>query len=179
MRGRAAAPAGTCRLRLSERRANALGVSGEHGLVGPIARVEPLLDALVDQHGPGRVVFRNARSVLKQFPERKLRPWKLDWPRGRELPQWRQLAKEFVSDAGREALDEYPYHFDARVRWLSDFLREVAPQKALVICRYKEKVVALQEALRRPSTASVAPAPCNVTSESSPTRCVSARAWKT
>jgi ATP-dependent helicase HepA len=116
----------------------------------------PLLDALVDQHGPGRVVFRNARSVLKQFPERKLRPWKLDWPRGRELPQWRQLAKEFVSDAGREALDEYPYHFDARVRWLSDFLREVAPQKALVICRYKEKVVALQEALRRTSTASVA-----------------------
>jgi ATP-dependent helicase HepA len=116
----------------------------------------PLLEALVDQHGPGRVVFRNSRSVLAQFPERKLRPWKLDWPRGRETLQWTQLAKEFVSDAGNEALSDYPYFFDARVSWLSDFLREVAPQKVLVICRFKEKVMALHEALRRTSPASVA-----------------------
>jgi len=119
------------------------------------ARV-PLLDALVDQHGPGRVVFRNARSVLAQFPERKLRPWKLDWSRGRETLQWRQLASEFVSDAGQEALDDYPYHFDPRVRWLSELLRQVSPEKVLVICRYKEKVTALQEALRRMSPVSVA-----------------------
>ena len=116
----------------------------------------PLLEALVDQHGPGRVVFRNARSVLAQFPERRLRPWKLAWPRGREAQQWTQLAKELFSDAGEQALDEYPYFFDARALWLSDFLREVAPQKVLVICRFKEKVMALHEALRRASPASVA-----------------------
>ncbi len=116
----------------------------------------PLLDALVDQHGPGRVVFRNARSVLAQFPERKLKVSRLSWPQGREIPQWTQLAKELVSDGGGEALSEYPYFFDARVLWLSDFLREVAPQKVLVICRFKEKVMALHEALRRTSPASVA-----------------------
>jgi ATP-dependent helicase HepA len=116
----------------------------------------PLLDALVDQHGPGRVVFRNARSVLAQFPERRLRPWPLAWPRGREAPQWTELAKEFLSDVGERALDDYPYFFDARVQWLSSFLREVAPSKVLVLCRFKEKVLALHEALRRTSPASVA-----------------------
>jgi ATP-dependent helicase HepA len=116
----------------------------------------PLLDALVDQHGPGRVVFRNARSVLAQFPERRLVPWKLEWPRGRETPQWNQLAKELVSDAGEGALADYPYFFDARALWLSDLLSELAPQKVLVICRYKEKVMALHEALRRSSPVSVA-----------------------
>ncbi len=116
----------------------------------------PLLDALVDQHGPGRVMFRNTRSVLAQFPERKLEPWKLEWPRGRESSQRSQLAKEFVSDAGQQPLADYPYFFDARALWLSDFLREVAPEKVLVICRFKDKVTALGEALRRVSPASVA-----------------------
>jgi ATP-dependent helicase HepA len=70
--------------------------------------------------------------------------------------QWSQLAKEFVSDSGERALPDYPYFFDARVLWLSDFLREIAPHKVLVICRFKEKVVALHEALRRTSRAPVA-----------------------
>jgi ATP-dependent helicase HepA len=116
----------------------------------------PLLDALVDQHGPGRVVFRNARSVLAQDPERRLLPSKLDWPRGRQIQQWSQLAKELVSDAGDQPLADYPYFFDARVFWLSELLRELAPEKVLVICRFKEKVMAIGEALRRVSPASVA-----------------------
>jgi ATP-dependent helicase HepA len=123
---------------------------------GDEAARAPLVEALVDQHGPGRVVFRNSRAVLGQFPERKLRAWKLAWPPGRRPHQWRQLAKEFSSDAGEEPLDDYPYYFDARVHWLSDFLREVAPEKVLVIGRFKEKAIALQEALRRTSTVSVA-----------------------
>jgi ATP-dependent helicase HepA len=116
-----------------------------------------LLEALVDQHGPGRVVFRNSRSVLAQFPERKLRPWRLEWPRGREALQWSQLAREFVSDVGGQGpLEDYPFFFDARVRRLAAFLREVAPSKVLVLCRYKEKVMALHEALRRMSPVSAA-----------------------
>ncbi len=116
----------------------------------------PLLEALVDQHGPGRVVFRNARSVLPHFPDRKLYPWMLEWPRGREAALSNQLAKEFTSDVGGEALAEYAYLFDPRALWLAGFLREVAPEKVLVICRYKEKATALGEALRRTSPASVA-----------------------
>jgi ATP-dependent helicase HepA len=123
--------------------------SGDEGARGP------LLDALVDQHGPGRVVFRNARSCWRSV-ERRLRPWPLAWPRGREAQQWTELAQEFLSDVGERALDDYPYFFDARVQWLSSFLREVAPAKVLVLCRFKEKVLALHEALRRTSPASVA-----------------------
>ncbi|HJS74200.1 MAG TPA: RNA polymerase-associated protein RapA [Vicinamibacteria bacterium] len=116
----------------------------------------PLLEALVDQHGPGRVVFRNARSVLPDFPERRLVPWKLDWLPGREAILWEQLAKEFVSDTGEDALSDYPYFFDPRASWLAGFLRDIAPEKVLVICRFKEKASALAEALRRASRASVA-----------------------
>ncbi len=117
----------------------------------------PLLESLVDQHGPGRVVFRNSRSVLAQFPERKLLPCPLEWPRGREAHQWTQLVREFVSDtAGQGPLEDYPYFFDARVHHLAQFLREVAPEKVLVICRYQEKVIALHEALRRASPVSAA-----------------------
>jgi ATP-dependent helicase HepA len=116
----------------------------------------PLLEALVDQHGPGRVVFRNARSVLPDFPERKLVPWRLDWPAGREAIVREQLAKEFVSDTADEALSDYSYLFDPRIPWLAGLLRETAPEKVLVICRFKEKAVAIAEALRRTSRASVA-----------------------
>jgi ATP-dependent helicase HepA len=116
----------------------------------------PLLEALVDQHGPGRVVFRNARSVLPHFPDRKLVPWRLEWPSRREALLWSQLAREFLSDTDHEALPDYPYLFDPRASWLSGLLRKIAPEKVLVICRYKEKAIALAEALRRTSRASIA-----------------------
>jgi ATP-dependent helicase HepA len=111
-----------------------------------------LLDALVDQHGPGRVVFRNARKVLDRFPERRLCKWRLDWPSepGR---QFEQLAREFRADTAEEP--EAPscdYRDDVRLFWLSELLRELAPEKVLVICRFKEKAIALHEALRQSTT---------------------------
>lgn len=109
-----------------------------------------LVTALVDQHGPGRVVFRNTRKVLEQFPERRLQARKLDWPEGEErLDHYQRLAREFVFDTGEStAAVEWDYRSDVRAGWLLSLLREIAPEKALVICRTKEKAMALQRALR-------------------------------
>ncbi|MGH9337634.1 MAG: helicase-related protein, partial [Vicinamibacteria bacterium] len=104
------------------------------------------------------MIFRNARGVLKQFPERKLVQRRLDWPAPpRRIPQFEQLAREFVTDTGSPAdLSEASYLFDVRVRWLADLLKELAPEKVLVICRSKQKAIALAEALRKTSRVSAA-----------------------
>ena len=114
-----------------------------------------LLEELMDQHGPGRVIFRNARKVLAQFPKRELRPWRLEWPTDR-AGQFEQLASELVTDTRDTGLVlAHDYRRDARVLWLAELLRELDPEKVLVIARTKEKAIAIQEALRSRSPAPV------------------------
>ncbi len=63
------------------------------------------LDDLLDQHGTGRVLFRNTRHVVKGFPEREVHPV--------------ALTADGVGD---------PYS-----QWLGEFLREHRSKKILVI----------------------------------------------
>ena len=63
------------------------------------------LDDLLDQHGTGRVLFRNTRHVVKGFPAREVHPVAL-------------------SESG----DGDPYR-----HWLGEFLREYRSKKVLVI----------------------------------------------
>ena len=117
-------------------------------LAGDEAARAPFIEDLIDQHGPGRVVFRNARSVLDSVPERRARGRKLDWPAERgEL--FEKLAQEFVADTRETGLSlDHDYAEDPRAKWLQEFLVELAPEKVLVLCRFKEKAIALKEALR-------------------------------
>ena len=117
-------------------------------LAGDEAARAPFIEDLIDQHGPGRVVFRNARSVLDRVPERRARGRKLDWPDDRgELLE--KLAREFVTDTRDTGVRlDYDYLEDPRAKWLRELLVELAPDKVLVLCRFKEKAIALQEALR-------------------------------
>jgi ATP-dependent helicase HepA len=117
-------------------------------LAGDEAARAPFIEDLIDQHGPGRVVFRNARSVLDSVPERGARGRKLDWPAERgEL--FEKLAQELVADTRETGLSlDHDYAEDPRAKWLQEFLVELAPEKVLVLCRFKEKAIALKEALR-------------------------------
>jgi ATP-dependent helicase HepA len=63
------------------------------------------LDDLLDQHGTGRVLFRNTRHVVKGFPAREVHPVALT-----------------------EGGDDDPYR-----HWLGEFLREYRTKKILVI----------------------------------------------
>jgi ATP-dependent helicase HepA len=109
-----------------------------------------LIEDLLDQHGPGRVLFRNTRSAINGFPKRKAHLISVKEDENQNL--WIQrLTDEFNSDMeiASETADKQQFWFDddPRVSWLLKKMKEVHPAKVLLICKSKEKVLALEEAL--------------------------------
>ncbi len=91
--------------------ANALAQAGAH----------KLLDKLLDQHGTGRVMFRNSRAHVGGFPQRQLKHYPLT----------------DVADA-----------LAAKTDWLIDLLKTHRNTKFILICRQTETVLQLAEQLR-------------------------------
>lgn len=116
---------------------------------------DKLLEALVDRHGTGRVIFRNTRKALKGFPKRKVVSHTLEVSeRLSKEEQATRLREEFKKELGLEVDGEasakgYSYSFkqDRRIQWLAEFLKGLKGEKVLLICRSKEKVEALQSSL--------------------------------
>src|SRR5262249_11233211 len=79
------------------------------------------LDELLDQHGTGRVSFRNTRATIQGFPPR--------------IPEVDPLASSGSKDV---SLD-----------WLAELLRDLAPSNVLVICRTQALVAAIDAGLRK------------------------------
>ncbi|MDA3893973.1 MAG: RNA polymerase-associated protein RapA [Salinivirgaceae bacterium] len=109
-----------------------------------------LIEDLLDQHGPGRVLFRNTRSAMSGFPKRKAHVIPISATEDHKI--WIQrLTNEFANDMGfsTDASDEQQFWFvkDPRVSWLLKQMKELHPAKVLLICKSKEKVLALEHAL--------------------------------
>lgn len=102
-----------------------------------------IIEALVDQHGTGRVLFRNTRSVMHDFPQRIVRPFCLENP---------EVRKESSSKGPFQKWWKY----DPRIAWLVKFLDDVRGEKVLLICSTKEMVLSIDEALRDKSTVKTA-----------------------
>ena len=115
-----------------------------------------LIEDLLDQHGPGRVLFRNTRAAMQGFPQRipHLIPLETE-----DTPLWlERFSKEFAYDTANSSADtqvEFWFKQDPRILWLLKFLEEIDPAKVLLICKSKEKVLALHEALSQLSTVKV------------------------
>jgi ATP-dependent helicase HepA len=107
-----------------------------------------LFEALLDLHGPGRVLFRNTRRSVKGFPVRVAHLARLE--PGPEAEHWLDRASmEFAQDAGDARLEfDFDLTKDPRVLWLVQLLERLAPEKVLVIARSIEKAEALDAALR-------------------------------
>lgn len=125
---------------------------------GTVAKNQ-LIEDLLDQHGPGRVVFRNTRSAMSGFPARNAHLVPLIAEVNQE--QWIQrLSKEYAVDKEEHISESIKQQFwldeDPRVTWLVALLVKLKPAKILLICRSKEKVLALEEALKKLSSAKVA-----------------------
>ncbi|MDP2378940.1 MAG: SNF2-related protein, partial [Pseudohongiella sp.] len=97
---------------------------------------DPQMRELLDQHGTGRILFRNTRRQLTGFPQRVLKPWPL------------------VADEG-EGTEEEPDDLlseDPRVRWLADWLTGLGSKqregKTLLICAHDALAIALEKHLR-------------------------------
>jgi ATP-dependent helicase HepA len=128
-----------------------------------------LIEDLLDQHGPGRVVFRNTRAAMSGFPTRKALLIPLESATNQE--KWVQrLSKEYEIDkssfakaskdeevkVNEETKQQFWFNEDPRVTWLVSLLKQLNPAKILLICRSKAKVLALEKALGKLTGAKVA-----------------------
>jgi ATP-dependent helicase HepA len=112
--------------------------------------IDRAVDLLLDRHGTGRVLFRNTRASVSGFPERKLHTYPLN------------LDDEALLALASEPLEQQlrPEEFwqqqtgadwwlqDARVQWLSEWLRARRAQKTLVICATADAAQSLEMYLR-------------------------------
>ncbi|HET6632486.1 MAG TPA: RNA polymerase-associated protein RapA [Rhodanobacteraceae bacterium] len=109
---------------------------------------ETLLDALVDRHGTGRVMFRNRRARVGGFPERRLDLSVIDAGGVGEARRQALLA-EFRGDVQQPpAAVEAEYDDDPRLPWLLDLLERHPQDKFLLICRSQQKVLELERVLK-------------------------------
>lgn len=115
------------------------------GTDGDAARARLIVE-LLDRHGTGRVLFRNTRAAMPNFPRRVPLPLALDCP-----PAYRDgggdgvgLAPERAYRPGADA--PAWWRFDPRVDALIELL--AAGDKVLLICAHKATVLELDEALR-------------------------------
>lgn len=108
-----------------------------------------LIEDLLDQHGPGRVIFRNTRAAMKGFPKRHAKLVPVQAKQKHEL--WvERLSKEFAIDIEKSASTQsFGFQEDPRVDWLIKLMSQLHPHKVLLICRSKEKALALEEVLRQ------------------------------
>lgn len=110
-----------------------------------------LIEDLLDQHGPGRVLFRNTRSAMSNFPKRKAHLIPIKTTNDHTL--WiERLTIEFAHDMTLEDTtkkQEFWFNEDPRVHWLEATMKKIHPAKVLLICKSKEKVLALEEVLTK------------------------------
>ncbi|WP_438482189.1 RNA polymerase-associated protein RapA [Oleiharenicola lentus] len=107
---------------------------------------DALLRTLLDQHGTGRVIFRNTRAAMTGFPKRKFCPVPI---KETNLTQLARVARELAAEAaGTDSEVRYAFKEDARLDWLVEFLQKNKPAKVLLICKSQRKVAALEAALQ-------------------------------
>ncbi len=107
--------------------------------------VQAIIDALLDRHGTGRVLFRNTRAAIDGFPERR--------PVGIPLPcpdLFEASARHgFAALTPEIAVDEERWLAeDPRVAWLEETLTRLKPAKVVVICAHASTAVALEHYLQ-------------------------------
>ncbi len=107
---------------------------------------DALVRTLLDQHGTGRVMFRNTRAAMKGFPKREFCAAPIE---AASLAQHARAARELeAEESGNDAAIRYSFREDPRIDWLAGFLREHRKAKVLLICRSQRKVAAIEAALQ-------------------------------
>ncbi|WMS86447.1 RNA polymerase-associated protein RapA [Pleionea litopenaei] len=111
---------------------------------------QKLLDQLVDQFGNGRVMFRNARSSLDNFPIRSVQSYPMPCP---EIYQPEDDDPLNVGIAGLtpevELVPDVWIKRDPRVEWLEQKLEQLSDEKVLVIAHHASTALALQQHFSR------------------------------
>jgi ATP-dependent helicase HepA len=102
---------------------------------------ERLLQALLDRHGTGRIVFRNTRRHVSGFPQRRLLLQRFPLPE-RYTAQATALHPEL-----KHLKDPAWLREDPRVGWIGTLLRSNPGRKFLLICHARATAEALEQHL--------------------------------
>ncbi|HEY8158361.1 MAG TPA: RNA polymerase-associated protein RapA [Methylobacter sp.] len=86
---------------------------------------DALITVLLDHHGTGRILFRNSRQTVQGFPERERYGYAL---------------------TGQPNADDWQQ--DPRFLWLVNMVKQLAGQKALVICKHAQTAIDLEQTLK-------------------------------
>ncbi|OZB13028.1 MAG: RNA polymerase-binding ATPase, partial [Marinobacter sp. 34-60-7] len=105
---------------------------------------QAVIDALLDRHGTGRVLFRNTRAAIQGFPQREPRPVPLPCPELYE--EQRHGIEALTPEAG--VPEEDWLAGDPRVQWLEKTLASLRPAKVVVICARASTAMALEHYLQ-------------------------------
>ncbi len=104
-----------------------------------------IINQLLDQHGTGRVLFRNTRQSVSGFPARHLQAEALPLPElyQQSAPCLASLTPEVVLETEDSWLDH-----DPRVGWLVTQSKELQQEKMLIIASQAKTVLQLEQYLR-------------------------------
>jgi ATP-dependent helicase HepA len=105
------------------------------------------INALLDRHGTGRILFRNTRDAVEGFPHRILYHYPLIAPR-EYIDNVKNAQQPLALLQAEQLLGDDWLTIDSRVDWLSNWLLEHKTEKVLVICAQAETAQALELHLR-------------------------------
>lgn len=105
---------------------------------------QQLIEKLLDQHGTGRLLFRNTRHAIKGFPRRKLKKYAL------ENCYQDNSTQDVELQLTPERLGEFQNwtKIDPRMQWLAEKISSLSPKKVLLIASQKQTVLDISESLR-------------------------------
>ncbi|WP_286238236.1 RNA polymerase-associated protein RapA [Neptuniibacter halophilus] len=112
--------------------------------------IQATVDRLLDQHGTGRVLFRNTRDSVSGFPQRILHTYELTMPEAyrplvADAPMEQRLHPEtLIGDGQGSAWLLEDNRADWLIRWLDDYRNS----KVLVICAHAQTAITLEKQLR-------------------------------
>ncbi len=101
-------------------------------------------EEILDRYGPGRIIFRNTRSKIKGFPER-IRHLRIFDGNEKEISN---VNMEFLWETRKNKFS-YDFIDDVKIKWLIDFLKADKKRKVLLICKNREKAIAIDLAIDR------------------------------
>ena len=124
----------------------------EHAKTGQLSEQNKsdIIHHLLDCHGTGRVLFRNTRSAIQGFPERKViaHPLKLPEEYQKIFSNKEHNAKELLQPERLcNKSTDWTKH-DPRVKWLVGLLDSLDNEKILLITHYADTAVELSKALK-------------------------------